>query len=425
MYRNQTKDRPLHELLFEHGEVQFLSSIHATEEEDDFRSLAEKGDRVLGSRNRWAILAMDGNDMGSQFREFQKSEDLHTPSGRQRLNRWMTVMSRELDTCTRRAFLDGLETVLAKWAKWWETEERDLTERAKNRSPIVLPFRPLIVGGDDVLCLCHVSIAMRLAEEIIRRFETLSVAAAQRASKEDGIPSLWPATGNRLTISAGIVYSRVTLPLFNAIPYAESLLGSAKGKFREKRRPGQPTPAAIDWESVTETMLDTPTARRKREMQFHDPDLNRKIFLCKRPCLATEIPELRRKAHELREVPRSVLAETQKILSLPWSRRSQRLAALRKRQQEFVDRVQDFDFDGQDPPGEFWVEEDGKRTCMFADILSLLEEESDVAEHRVNRVIHGTERFSDRGLPSFRKKSDTEGIVRDEDRIHTGNSFGR
>ena len=44
---------------------------------------------------------------------------------------------------------------------------------------------------------------------------------------------LWVATNGELTISAGILYAPVTLPLSEAIDYAESLLASAKSKGRD------------------------------------------------------------------------------------------------------------------------------------------------------------------------------------------------
>ena len=403
MERNRDRAKPLHELLFCSGEVQFLSSVHADEEEDEaFRSLANKADVALGSRNRWAILSMDGNDMGAQFREFQRHNDTTTSEGQNRLHQWLRIMSDELDRCTKQAFLVGLETVLEEW---WRDEGHSLLESERHRSPVILPFRPLIIGGDDVLCICHASYAMKLAEEIIRQFEKHSRSAADRAAKDqhkDPHFSLWPATNGCLTISAGIVYAKVTLPLFNAIPYAESLLGGAKKKFRQKTRegekplkPGPPTSAAIDWESITETMLDTPTARRKREMYFYDQDLGVDIFLYGRPYKATEITYLREQAQMLGHagqvsVPRSVLAEVMTVLQLPWAKRAQRFAALRKRQPHLVDKVQDFTTeDSSGDRGEFWRRNsDGTKrswTCIFADILSLMEEEIRMEQNTIQQ----------------------------------------
>ena len=61
-------------------------------------------------------------------------------------------------------------------------------------------------------------------KEVMRVFEECSMKNKH----------LWPATDNGLTISAGILYAPVGLPLHTAIPYAEKLLNSAKTRGREK-----------------------------------------------------------------------------------------------------------------------------------------------------------------------------------------------
>ena len=65
---------------------------------------------VLGKRNRWAVICMDGNDMGSQFRwmtDTNRDEAAMIP--------WVKEVGKALDTSSRKACLAGMKRVLAAW----------------------------------------------------------------------------------------------------------------------------------------------------------------------------------------------------------------------------------------------------------------------------------------------------------------------
>lgn len=330
------------------GKVEFLSTVKADlDDDEEFYERAMKGSEVLGDRNRWAIVCLDGNDMGSQFRAFEKA---HTDKSDEKKTAWYKDMSKQLDACTKGAFYEALKIVIQKWydeSCYMISEEDHL---------LVLPFRPLILGGDDVTAIIHSSYALDFAKIMIEKFNDLS-----KQHKE-----LWVGTNGELTISAGIAYTNVSLPLHTSIPYAESLLGSAKGKFRTKKEEGKPTPAAIDWEHITESMLDTPSARRHRDLVFYDEDIGTKITLTERPYNIEQLKEVLTLKEKLRNKPFSLLAECQTILTLPWAKRVQRLAAMKKQNAELVTFIQDDDFEDNHKP---------ERTTKFLDAVSLLEED--------------------------------------------------
>jgi hypothetical protein len=105
---------------------------------------------------------------------------------------------------------------------------------------------------------------------------------------------LWPATNGKLTISAGVLYCPVHLPLHTAIGYTESLLALAKGRGRKDAVKGEPSPECIDWEQITDSIVDTPMARRQREFIFSDKDRDpeRSVVLTSRPCTLEEYTEI-------------------------------------------------------------------------------------------------------------------------------------
>lgn len=366
---NDLRDRELVLLRVVRGEMH---------EEPALDSEAEAADVALGRRNRWAVVAMDGNDMGSQFLAMEKSE----PS-EEVFEQWLRRMSNAVRRCTQDAFLEALGRCITAW--WDKLPAEDRREATDDNDRLVLPFRPLVLGGDDVLCISHASHAMTLAETVSERFGDLSGEEAAEAQGQGII--LWPATGGQLSISAGIVYTGVTLPLYSSIHYAESLLASAKGKFRKKGEPGNPTPAAVDWENITETMLDTPAARRNRELRFKDGDLGgAEVRLTDRPYQFGEpLDKLHHLRDQLAKAPRSLLAEAMLQLRRPWAERVRWLTAVAKRNATLHKLL---DESNPAKPGPSWSVTTGSgngdiRTTSFADAVLLLEESHRMTQETV------------------------------------------
>jgi hypothetical protein len=247
--------------------LEFMHNVSMHDEEDPE---GQFGCEALGSRNRWAIIAMDGNDMGLQHKEGSK-KFTDTAS----FTQWLSKMSGALDECSRTACKDAAKEVLGEWADS-EAGRKHIQEcMRKNDGRVILPFRPLIVGGDDIVVICHVSYAMKFVQAASAKFNKLSKEKAEQNS------DLWPATGDELTISAGVLFAPVTMPLATAIPYTEALMASAKKKGRDAN--GKLSPACVDWEAITEGLLDTPAARRQREFRFKDESNSEIIELTRRP----------------------------------------------------------------------------------------------------------------------------------------------
>jgi|GEM_PF-1626574 len=343
---------------------------------------AEAAQRSLGKRNRWAIIAMDGNDMGRQFQAFESQQH---PDGQRedRTRQWLSTMSQRLRECTEQAFLSALTSVICQWAEnvvdW---EDCVVGPMAGGKKPtLMLPFRPLILGGDDVILLCHTAYAMSFVKKMAQEFQQQS----KQAAASSAIQPLWPATGDQLTISAGVLYAKVTFPLHSGIRYAESLLASAKGRFRADPNTTQPTSAAVDWDTVTDSLVDTPAARRNRELRFHDPELDREIQLTRRPYLlnaesdGADLQSLEEWKAQLARVPRSVRATLLPGLQQPWSKRVAFTASVAKGHAFLWDQLREDSHE----LGEAWsrLNEKDVQVTGLPDALLLLDE-----EHRLSQA---------------------------------------
>ncbi|MDR2390489.1 MAG: hypothetical protein LBE84_02255 [Planctomycetota bacterium] len=358
----------------------FMKNVSPDRNDDEGEQAhARAAQRNLGSRNRWAVVAMDGNDIGRQQRALDKLPDREKDDA-------LANMSRQLRECTRNAFLAGLAGAIAAWAK-----QSDGKIERLNTGEAVLPFRPLILGGDDILALCHVAHAFELARNIARTFETESAKT----------PECWPATGGKLAMSAGVLFCGVGYPLHTAIPYAESLLASAKGRFRDTSGE-KPSPAAIDWESATENLLDSPAARRRRELCFVDQDLQPggrplEVSLTRRPYRlygdgkpgndawnAETFDELARLSELLEAIPPSARMEIRRRLRAPWADRCAFVASLNKNlvvggksePERLSDLLQEYPAERR---GKAWRDKDQPngskiRDTALCDAIAILEE---------------------------------------------------
>lgn len=354
-------------------QCEFFHDVSSRDGDDDEAGKAGAGS--LGGRNRWAVIAMDGNDIGNQHRTADGALDA------KKMQTWIGRMSQDLDICTRAACRAAIQLVIRSW--WGEGLDR---ERATTRDGItILPVRPLVVGGDDIIILCHVRHALQFVREACRVFAEHSAQAAAAARKE-GL-DLWPATGGRLSISAGILFAPVTLPLASAIPYAEALLKSAKSRGRN-RPAGEPAPACLDWESVTEGLIDQPHTRRQRELRFFDADIQETVDLTRRPYTLDDFTEVEALASGLREVPPTIRHQVLTGLRAGYWDRQVFAARLGKHQEQLVAAMAEGDRRPEVGGGRWRRTASGPdrpltRCTDLPDALLLLEEDARMASVRI------------------------------------------
>jgi hypothetical protein len=286
--------------------------------------------------------------------------------------------------CTRESFVAAIVEVL----KLWLNDRPNLKECSyddNGERKLVLPLRPLILGGDDVILLCHTKYAFQFVENLSEQFTKKSIEAAERSP----IKPLWPASGGSLTISAGVLFTNIHLPLHAAIPYAEQLLKNAKRKFRRKPSDDKatdgksPTPAAIDFDVVTDSLIDNPSDRRRRELIFIDEELGDiEVCLTRRPYALShenkaspKIAELKSLARKFALIPKSIRSELLNALCKPWSERTTFLASVAKRYPTIFELL--VEYPDSTKVGEGWIQDSkhDRRETSVVDALLLLEEE--------------------------------------------------
>jgi hypothetical protein len=339
---------------------------------------ADAGKLALGNRNRCAVIVADGNGMGTQF---EKAMELGFSDDK--FESWLSHMSSKVSECTKGALSIALREAINQWLIDEKADlERCIFEEDGTRK-LVLPFRPLIRGGDDIIILVHCKYAISFVRNLAEQFQTLSVKGAKTWTGGD----LWPATKNQLTMSAGVLFTQTTMPLHFAIEYAESLLANAKSKYRDEK----PMPAAVDFDVVTESLIDTPTERRRRELQFLDADLDQEVHLSRRPYRLDgsdndSLDTLFELVEGLGKLPGTIRSQLLPKMRQPWSERLEFLASIAKHHLQLFEMLQT---DNANAPGCVWEKTPGdngskvRLTTSLADALVLLDEENRVKQGKV------------------------------------------
>jgi len=343
----------------------FFHNVNARDLENPKQG--RRGAKALGNRNRWAVICMDGNGIGMQFQA--KKEQTSTAED---MVAWVKAMSQALDTCSTKAVSVGVQRVISKWAGSDDFDPDPSEEQ-------VMPIRPIVVGGDDIIVLCHVSYAMVFVKEAMAAFRTTSAVEQKKASQD-----LWPATNGEISISAGVLYCPVSLPLHTAIGYAESLLANAKAEGRRKKKQDDkgPSPESVDWEHITDSIIDTPNARRERELLFVDgDDKNKTVKLTTRPCTFSAYEEIEKLSQDYQKVPNSIRHEVLRGLRQGYSDRLVYVAELSKHQPELAGDLAEVEggFSTRSSRWKPGSEANSQQTDVF-DALMLLEEQHRMEE---------------------------------------------
>ncbi len=145
-------------------------------------------------RSGMAIVHIDGNDIGDMFSKLITHDEFESSSKK-----------------VRRLFSDAMKFVINDIAEINNKYQKDLGLKKG-----VFPFRPIIVGGDDITYVCHASLGLWSAYSILKNL-------AKQQMGED----------NPITACAGIAFTKPSYPFATGYALAEELCEEAKKKRRK------------------------------------------------------------------------------------------------------------------------------------------------------------------------------------------------
>lgn len=162
----------------------------------------------LGSDREVAFLHADGNGLGLLLRQLDENA---TPEGFiEQSARFSQAISEATRAAAQRATLEVLLPA---------------THRG------VVPARPLILGGDDLLVIVRADLALDFAEAFLKAFEA---ETAQRLQPLADVLKLAPGKG--LTAACGVLVAKANYPFSAAAQGAHQLCDQAKRAIKSEAR---------------------------------------------------------------------------------------------------------------------------------------------------------------------------------------------
>lgn len=117
-----------------------------------------------------------------------------------------------------------------------------------------LPYQVLMLGGDDLVLVCQARFALDFVRHYARQLQTR--------------PIPWQNNETRpISMGAGVVIARYSIPFHRLHALAEQLAGSAKRLYRRQPQDAQgarPERSVVDWLTTTASWVDSPEADRQR-----------------------------------------------------------------------------------------------------------------------------------------------------------------
>ncbi|MBQ4404237.1 MAG: hypothetical protein II857_07480 [Selenomonadaceae bacterium] len=170
----------------------------------DFPTEVEKLGQKDGE-NYFAIVHVDGNNMGLKFRQCTGLVERRK-------------LSREIRRKTEGAFAELLAKIIRMKNAGGFDNVLDLDEK-------FLPIRPLIIGGDDVTFFCPAKMAILFTKTLMENLYA--------ETPEDAPEHLTGEISRRMDACAGIAILPTKYPFFRGYELAEQLCDAAKKSMRE------------------------------------------------------------------------------------------------------------------------------------------------------------------------------------------------
>jgi len=222
------------------------------------REFDQLGQR-MGERHL-AVVHIDGNNMGRMIEDAIKDvEDYNEAVQRiRKLSKEITEYYKDAAKCVAKKIIENL--------KWGQLKDKIELAWDETDNRLYLPFRPLVLNGDDVTFVTDGRLGIALAEEFLREISKKSV------------------NGKRLSACAGVAIVKTHFPFYRAYQLAERLCSSAKlkGKIIALNAKREMKESWLDFHIVYSSIRTELNELRKR--QYNVPGMEEADVLKKDEC---------------------------------------------------------------------------------------------------------------------------------------------
>ncbi len=283
-----------------------------------------------------AVVHIDGNSMGKKFQECDSLDDLKTLSEgvknivKNSLKKLLIDIHENIENITKTVYL--------------EREDKKL----------VLPIRPIILGGDDITFVCDGRLGIYFAKKFMEFIE--------EEGKKD-----YKGKPLNMTSCAGISIVRSKYPFYRAYILAEELCSNAKKTMRLKDKENQSS--YLDFHVAYGGLGGDLNEIREKHYQTAD---GKQLYL--RPYSISDLNDLFKKIKELNKIPRSKIKELRSILS---GKTSERLAFYNhlkfrgNKEEKIFENILNFSYDNEN--NMFFNKSENKDNTPILDLIEMTE----------------------------------------------------
>lgn len=191
----------------------------------DIKELASKSNYI-------AIIHADGNNLGKAIRDLNENSDNLESSKKD-----STKLNKDFSQAIEEATLAAARTAVLKTF-------RIKPEELGGEKSVIIPMRPVILGGDDFTVICNAEYAFELTRIFLAEFEIESKSAFE-ARGLNNLPSL--------TACAGIAYIKTNYPFHYGAKLAEDLCAFSKNIAKQNN--SDSVPACLTFHRVQSSFV--------------------------------------------------------------------------------------------------------------------------------------------------------------------------
>jgi hypothetical protein len=236
------------------------------EQEDDSGSAAADVFPFVSENKTIAVMHADGNLLGQTLISLGDAVRQKNPPGAERL---FYALSIAIARATRDAARQA--TYAALWPLRTEADD------AGGQPCLVLPARPIVLGGDDLTIILRGDAGLPFTEAYLTAFEQETRGAiADLRQKFAGDPAISALLTDKaifpdaLSAGAGLVFVGASQPFSDAAHFAEELAREAKSAAKASVKAGALPPSSLSLMRITTTSLPTLRDYMANALTIHD-----------------------------------------------------------------------------------------------------------------------------------------------------------
>ena len=226
-------------------------------------------EKITGkAENSWiAVIHADGNALGSVLQNMAK--------GIKESGEYKNGNTEQKNDLQKKIFNEFSKQLKAATEKAAQIAFAEIVEMNKNN---IYPFRPVVLGGDDLTVIIRADLAYDFTKAYLKAFEKQTDLHFKEKFKVNGVQkSLNDFKVTKLTACAGIAYIKDKYPFHYGVHLAESLVKEAK-KFSKSDEihinKEIPAPSSLSFYKVQSSFTDELKDMKKRTHYAEESDVS-------------------------------------------------------------------------------------------------------------------------------------------------------